>query len=79
MRSLILAAAALALGGLAPLATSTQARAEIEYAWCGYARDIGQTCSFSTRDQCRAWLAGAGDCYNNPRYTAVAPATRSRR
>jgi len=68
MRSFFLAAAALAVAGLAPLATSTTARAEIEYAWCGYMRDVGQTCSFATQDQCRAWVVNGGDCFNNPRF-----------
>ena len=78
MRSFILGAAALALAGLAPLATSTQAQAAVEFAWCGYARDIGQTCSFATQDQCRAWLPGAGDCYTNPRFVPNEQARKRR-
>jgi hypothetical protein len=81
MRNLILGAAAFALAGLAPLATTTQARAEIEYPYCGYGRQGSGGCMYATLDQCRAFISGAGGaCYNNPRYTAnAAGATRTRR
>lgn len=77
MRKLILAAAAVAIVGL----TTTAARAEIEYPYCGYAREGAGGCTFSTIDQCRAFVSGAGGgCHSNPRYTAKLPAaSRSRR
>jgi hypothetical protein len=76
MRNLILGATAFALAGLAPLATTTQARAEIEYPYCGYGRQGSGGCMYATLDQCRAFVSGAGGaCYNNPRYTANAAGT----
>jgi hypothetical protein len=81
MRNLILGTAALALAGLAPLVAATSARAEIEYPFCGFGREGSGGCTFSTLEQCRAFVNGAGGaCYSNPRYTASASGmTRSRR
>jgi hypothetical protein len=81
MRKLILGTAALALAGLAPLAAATPVRADIEYPYCGYAREGAGGCTFSTLDQCRAFVSGTGGaCTSNPRYTASAAGmTRTRR
>ena len=78
MRNLIFGTVALAL---AALATNTSARADIEYPYCGYAREGAGGCTFSTLDQCRAFVSGAGGgCVSNPRYKAGAGATpRTRR
>lgn len=79
MRTLILGAAAAVLAGLASLATTGPARADIEYPYCGYAREGAGGCTFSTYDQCRAFVSGAGgSCYSNPRYSAGSM-TRPRR
>ncbi len=67
MRNLILGTAALALAGLAPLAATTQARADIEYPYCGYGREGAGGCTFATLDQCRAFVSGTGGaCYQQP-------------
>jgi hypothetical protein len=63
------------------LGTATDARAEIEYPWCMMqGKDTPQSCSFTTREQCKASLSGAaGYCDNNPRYSAPRPAPQRRR
>jgi hypothetical protein len=55
-------------------ATSAPVRAETEYAWCAYGATQGgsQSCSFSTIEQCRAYVAGSGYCQSNPRASALA-------
>lgn len=82
MRQLIFGAAAIAVAILVSFA-ATPARAEIEYPFCGYGRYGDGGCMYSTLDQCRAFIFGAGGrCERNPRYAqgAVdAAATRSRR
>lgn len=80
MHRFILGTAALALAGLVQFAASP-ARAEIEYPYCGYAREGAGGCTFATIDQCRAFVNGAGgSCTANPRYTANAGSRpRSRR
>ena len=81
MRTLVLATATLTLAGLGPLIATTEARAEIEYPYCGYAREGAGGCMFSTLDQCRAFVSGTGGgCISNPRYSAIAAGmTRTRR
>lgn len=55
-------------------ATTAPTRAETEYAWCAFGATQGgsQSCSFSTVEQCRAYVAGAGYCEANPRASAFA-------
>lgn len=82
MRAQILGAAAFAVAILAPLASP--ARAEIEYPYCGYARQGAGGCTFSTLEQCRAFINGTGGrCERNARFaqgaaTAAVP-LRARR
>jgi hypothetical protein len=72
MRYLLLGAAAIAAVTLAPPVT-TPASAEVTYPWCGKDRYGWGGCTFSTLEQCRAFIAGAnGRCESNPRY---APST----
>jgi Protein of unknown function (DUF3551) len=78
MRIALIAAAGLAAAviGAAP------ARGEIEYPYCSVAGiAVGPDCSFSTLDQCRAFVSGIGTgCDRNPRFRALttAPATGAR-
>jgi hypothetical protein len=68
------------LGTALILAATAPASAEIEYPWCMMqGKGTPQSCSFTTREQCRASLAGgAGYCDNNPRYSAPRPAQKRR-
>jgi Protein of unknown function (DUF3551) len=72
MRIALVAAAGLAAAviGAAP------ARGEIEYPYCSVAAiAVGPDCSFSTLDQCRAFVSGIGTvCQPNPRFRALTPA-----
>jgi hypothetical protein len=54
---------------------SAPARAEVEYAWCaiGGGSGGGQSCLFTTVEQCRSYVFGSGGfCQQNPRATAFA-------
>ena len=45
-------------------------RADIEYPWCGYMNMFQgqqQSCTFSTLEQCRAFVTTNGYCDANPR------------
>lgn len=68
--------------GLLFVALLTPAKADFEYAWCGYQsmfQGYQQSCTFSTLEQCQAFVAGNGYCDTNPRGplarrgTSVAP------
>jgi hypothetical protein len=75
--SLLSLSAAAAIGAMA-LAASP-ARAEIEYPWCAITSlgGGGPQCSYSTREQCQAFLAGqAGFCQPNARAAAQTQAPR---
>jgi hypothetical protein len=67
------AAAFVAIGAMA-LGTSP-ARAQVEYPWCAFSNLNGgsPSCSYSTVEQCQAFLAGQGYCQPNPRAAAPAP------
>lgn len=70
MRNLILGAATLALAAIASPLAGTASAEGIEYPYCGYGRDIGGGCTYSTLEQCRAFVSGTGgSCVNNPRYS----------
>jgi hypothetical protein len=58
---------------LASILVSAPASAEIEYPYCMMqGRNTPQSCTFTTKEQCRASLAGAaGYCDTNPRYIAA--------
>ena len=58
MRYFILGAAAIAAATLAPPVTAP-ARAEVTYPWCGKDRYGWGGCTFSTLEQCRAFIAAA--------------------
>ena len=81
MHKLVLGSAALLLACLAlPIGVSTPARAEVEYPWCGFAREGGGSCSFSTYEQCQMFVSGTGGaCRPNNRYTAPPAAAPRRR
>jgi hypothetical protein len=68
LASLLIAAAAL-VG-----AAATPVHAQSEYPWCGHLSIQGglQSCTFSTLEQCRAYISGAGYCQTNPRASALA-------
>jgi hypothetical protein len=72
--------AAFALLSLASIVVAATASAEIEYPWCMMqGKNTPQSCSFTTKEQCRASLSGgAGYCDTNPRYVA-APRPKQRR
>jgi hypothetical protein len=75
--SLIFAAAA---SVTATLAVSSPVRAEVEYPWCGVIANLGggdPSCTFTTIDQCRAYVSVGGYCQPNPR--ASVPAVIPRR
>lgn len=76
--SFLLVAAAVAF---AAAATTTPARAEVEFAWCGFLSISGgsQSCTFNTIEQCRAYVAGSGFCDRNPRASALAEMPRHTR
>lgn len=61
-------------------ATTTPVRAT-EYAWCAHGASQGgsQSCTFSTIDQCRAYVSGGGFCQANPRASAFAEMPRRSR
>jgi hypothetical protein len=63
--------AALSLASM--LAAAAPASAGIEYPWCMMqGRNTPQSCTFTTKEQCRASLAGnSGFCDLNPRYIAA--------
>jgi hypothetical protein len=68
MRNLVLGAATLAL---AAITSAHSASADIEYPYCAKTRGGGgDGCTYSTVEQCRAFVSGTGGfCYDNPRYT----------
>lgn len=70
--SFLLVAAAAAF--TAAVMTTAPARADVEFAWCGFLSISGgaQSCTFNTIDQCRAYVAGSGFCEPNPRAPAMA-------
>lgn len=70
--SFLLVAAAAAF--TATMMTTAPARADVEFAWCGFLSISGgaQSCTFNTIDQCRAYVAGSGFCERNPRASAMA-------
>jgi len=75
----IIAAGAFSIGLLLAV---LPARAEVEYAWCGYMNIFQgqqQSCSFNTLEQCRAYVTQNGYCDTNPRgplaRTATPPVT----
>ena len=72
MRIALVAAAGLA----AAVIGAAEARAEIEYPYCAIPGiSTGQDCSYSTLDQCRAFVTGIGTwCERNPRFRASMPA-----
>jgi Protein of unknown function (DUF3551) len=53
----------------ATVITTAPVRADVEYAWCGFLSISGgsQSCTFTTIDQCRAYVSGWGFCQPNPR------------
>ena len=68
MKSNLLAAAALAFGALAASGATANAA---EYAYCsaGGGFNSHSTCGFSSFEQCRATVMGAGGyCHVNPAY-----------
>jgi Protein of unknown function (DUF3551) len=68
----ILATAALAL-----LTLLTGTAAAREYAWCAHYNDEtgARNCGFSTVEQCRATVSGAGGfCHQNPSFVPSAAA-----
>lgn len=71
LASLFIAVAAFAA---ATTGTTTPARAASEFAWCAFesTNGGGQSCTYNTVDQCRAYLAGRGFCQPNPRASAMA-------
>lgn len=70
MRTFALSSTALAFTALL---AATPVRAEIEYPYCGYSRECAGGCTFTTLEQCREFVSGAGgSCSPNPRYTARA-------
>lgn len=74
MRMIILAAAA----GLALATAHTQARAE--GGWCAVDADGCSNCSFRTRAQCLATVAGSGgSCTPNPAFTSADARARKSR
>jgi hypothetical protein len=63
----------------ATLAMSSPVRAQVEYPWCGVIATQGgggQSCTFATIDQCRAYVSGGGYCERNPRASALAQMPR---
>jgi hypothetical protein len=76
MRTALFAALSLVLGLAAGMIGAAPARAEIEYPYCSVAGiSVGPDCSFSTLDQCRAFVSGIGTgCERNPRFRAATPA-----
>jgi hypothetical protein len=76
------ALAALAfVGGVAMAAAPTQAQAAIEYPYCPMqGRHTGQSCTFTSMQQCRESIAAnSGFCDRNPRYAAPVRAMRQHR
>jgi Protein of unknown function (DUF3551) len=71
MRIAFVAAAGLAAAVMGP----SPSRAEIEYPYCSIAGiSVGPVCSFSTLDQCWAFVSGIGTgCELNPRFRASTP------
>jgi hypothetical protein len=68
MRIAFVAAAGLA----AAVISAAPSRAETEYPYCSIAGiSVGPDCSFSTLEQCRAFVSGIGTgCELNPRFRA---------
>jgi Protein of unknown function (DUF3551) len=74
MRMIVLAAAAC----LALATAHTQARAE--GGWCAVDADGCSNCSFQTRAQCQATVAGSGgSCAPNPAFASAAARARKPR
>jgi len=59
-------------------ATAVPARADVEFAWCAFLNTQGgsQSCLFTTIEQCRTYIAGAGFCEPNPRAQPLAQMRR---
>jgi hypothetical protein len=72
----ILAVAIAAAVSFAPRGAS----AERYYPWCAYYDDWASSCGFTTREQCRATVSGAGGlCRPNPYSPPLTENPRSRR
>ena len=69
MRRLLLAAIAVAVAGVAGVATSVPAAAQPD-AWCIQGRDQGipGDCSYASYAQCMATMSGLGLCTRSPYY-----------
>lgn len=83
MKSFVSLALAAAASLVAAAITAVPVRAEPEYAWCAHLsiQGGGQSCTFVTIEQCRAYVSGGGFCQANPRASAFAemPRRTSRR
>ena len=70
MRNLPLSAIVLILVGFVLLTIIGSAEATV-YPYCASGVQLGGTCSYSTLEQCRAYVNGVGGyCSHNPRYEA---------
>ena len=78
----LLGLASFALAGFAALAAMpAQAQLAIEYPYClMQGRHTGQSCTFTTLQQCQASVAAnSGFCDRNPRYVAPVRPARGHR
>ncbi len=81
LRSL-LGLASFALAGVVSFASApAQAQVAIEYPYClMQGRHTGQSCTFTTLQQCQASIAvNSGFCHRNPRYVVPVRPLRSHR
>lgn len=78
MRNAFLGIVAFGFIGFVPLVITTPASA-IEYPYCAIGVRGASGCIFTTREQCNAFVSGAGgSCTSNPRYPSHAFARKGR-
>jgi hypothetical protein len=79
MKTFLLSLSAAASIAMAATALTTSPARAQEYPWCASASQFGgvPACSFSTLEQCQAFLSGqAGYCQQNTRAASPAPTAR---